>query len=133
MSQDLIADALTRIRNGQRAGHKSVKVRASKPVKCMLEVLSNEGFVERVTETVGEKPAFTEYEVVLKYYAPHEPVISRAVRVSTSGRRVYARFEDLAKVARGLGITIVSTSQGIMSDREARRRKVGGEVLASIS
>ncbi|RIL07994.1 MAG: 30S ribosomal protein S8 [Proteobacteria bacterium] len=134
MSNDLIADCLTRIRNAQRAGHKSVHVRQTKMVARVLEVLKSEGYIESyeiVKERErGESPRIN---VVLKYYTAGEPVISQARRVSKSGRRFYVKGDKLPRIASGLGMTLVSTSQGVLSDREARKRKIGGEVLATIS
>ena len=132
MTTDLIADALTRIRNAQSAHHKSVRVLKSKAAKLALEVLKKEGFVQGYTEKTDEQSPFGGYEVALKYYSSGEPLISQARRVSKPGKRVYTAAEDLPKVFSGLGISIVSTSQGVMSDREARKRGIGGEVWASV-
>lgn len=133
MSNDLVADLLTRIRNSQRAGHRSVRVRTSKLVESILSVLKTEGFIESFDKKVAlENENHTEFDVYLKYYETGEPVIGIANRVSKSGRRMYAGADDLPKVRSGLGISILSTSSGVMSDREARKKKVGGEVLAVI-
>jgi small subunit ribosomal protein S8 len=133
MVTDTIADCLTRIRNSQRAGHKSAKVMFTKQVKAILEVLTSEGFVEGFEARKGETIKENCYEVFLKYFSPGEPQITLIRRVSKPGRRVYQRCEDLQKVRAGLGINLVSTSQGVMSDREARRRKLGGELLAQVA
>ena len=133
MVTDSIADCLTRIRNAQRAGHKSVRTGFTSQVKSLLEVLAREGFVEGYELRKGEAAIDSAYEVFLKYYAPGEPLITTLRRVSKPGRRVYQGYEDLGKVRAGLGITVLSTSQGVMSDREARRRKIGGEVLAEVA
>ena len=129
MVTDTIADVLTRIRNGQRAKFKSVTIPASRMTGYVLDVLKEEGFIEGVEKT---EDGFGKYEVGLRYYSSGEPVISVAQRVSKSGRRKYFSNGDVPRVFSGLGISIVSTSQGVMSDREARKRKIGGEVLALI-
>ena len=133
MVTDLIADLLTRIRNAQRAGHKSVKVRSSNVCRSVLDVLVKEGFVEGYQACENVRGQVAHAEVFLKYYRPYEPLISEAKRVSKSGRRSYVGADEIPTVARGLGICIVSTSQGVMSDREARKRKIGGELVAMIS
>ena len=133
MHSDLIADTLTRIRNAQRTGHKSVGVRASKAVKRVLEVLRSEGFIQGFELKKDDaENKFGKYEVGLKYYNMGEPAISLIRRVSKSGRRVYSGVESLPKIFNGLGISIISTSQGVMSDREARKKKIGGEILAHV-
>ncbi len=133
MQSDLIADTLTRIRNAQRAGHKSVAVRNSKAVKRVLEVLRAEGFIQGFDFKKDEaENKFGKFDVQLKYFNMGEPAMSLLRRVSKSGRRVYSGVDDLPKIFNGLGISIVSTSQGVMSDREARKKKIGGEVIAYI-
>lgn len=132
MSNDLIADTLTRIRNAQRIGQRSVHVRSSQTVQRVLEVLKTEGFISGYQTRKDEESKFDNLEVVLKYYSNGEPVIGLARRVSKSGRRVYSAVKKLPRVLNGLGISIVSTSQGMMSDREAKKRKIGGEVVALI-
>lgn len=132
MSNDLVADLLTRIRNAQRAGHKSVKVQVSKFSQQVLSVLKAEGFIDGYETKKAEKESHPSCTVHLKYYDSGEPVIGLAQRVSKSGRRMYAQTTKLPRVQSGLGISIVSTSQGVMSDREAKKRKIGGEVLALI-
>lgn len=133
MVTDTIADCLTRIRNAQRAGHKAARVPFSTQVKALLEVLASEGFVAGFEKRTGSRASETSYEVFLKYYAPGEPLITELSRVSKPGRRVYRGYEELSKVRAGLGISVLSTSEGVMSDREARRRKLGGEVLAQVA
>jgi small subunit ribosomal protein S8 len=133
MVTDTIADLLTRIRNGQRAGHKMVKVSSSKMTKRVLEVLKDEGFIGSFKPSVDAANTFETIDVHLKYYSSGAPVIAAARRISTSGKRIYKSASDLPKIHAGLGISIVSTSQGVMSDREARKRKIGGEVIAQIS
>lgn len=132
-TNDTIADLLTRMRNAQRAGHRSVTVPAFKTGKNVLEVLKREGFIEGYQQKAGAIGNFDGFEVYLKYFRNGEPVMARVQRASTSGQRRYARSDKLPKIANGLGISILSTSQGVMSDREARRKKIGGELLAFIA
>ncbi len=131
MITDPIGDALTRIRNAQAAGHSTVALRASKMIEHLAQVLKSEGFIESFakSETAPGKPTV---DVSLKYYPDGRPMIASSKRISAPGRRTYSGSDSLQKVNRGLGILIISTSQGVMSDREARRLKIGGEVLASI-
>jgi|688.fasta_scaffold693943_1 small subunit ribosomal protein S8 len=133
MSADFIADLLTRIRNAQRVGHRSVRTRHSRVVEQVLSVLRTEGFIDgfQVAPSKVNK-LFKECEVVLRYYETGEPLISVANRYSKSGRRVYRGSDNLPTIRSGLGISIISTSQGIMSDKEAKKRRIGGEVLAII-
>ncbi len=133
MKTDSVADALTRIRNAQRAGHKSVRVLKSSLVAKVLEVLKTEGFIDHVDTKKDAEDKFEEFEVFLKYYSSGQPAMNSLRRISKSGKRVYASTDHMPRVESGLGISIVSTSQGVMSDREARRRKIGGEVLAVVS
>lgn len=127
---DPIGDLLSRIRNGQRAGKSSVIAPASKQRENVLRVLEREGYIrgfERLTVRAG----VDELKIELKYNEG-EPVISQIMRVSTPGRRVYAKIKDLPKVYNGLGIAILSTPRGVMSDTEARQANVGGEVLCQV-
>lgn len=132
MMTDTIADLLTRIRNAQRAGHKIVQVRFSKMNERILVVLQREGFIDGYEAKKADTIAALSYSVFLKYYNSGKPMISLARRVSKPGRRNYAKVRKLPRVHSGLGIAVVSTSQGLMSDREAQRKKIGGEVLALI-
>jgi len=132
MVTDQTSDLLTRIRNAQRVGHKSVRVFFSKQVESVLKVLVSEGFVLGYEEKDSSKPGFKEYEVDLKYFETGEPMMGTAKSVSKPGRRIYLRHDRLPQVHRGLGIAIVSTSQGVMSDRQARNLGIGGEVLALV-
>jgi len=129
MINDYVSDMVTRIRNGQRAGHRLVLVTASKLNKSVLEVLTREGLIEGF-EAAQDERGHNALRVALKYYSSGRPVISRAVRVSRPGCRKYSRTEKLPKVSSGLGISIVSTSRGVLADHEARKLKVGGEVIA---
>jgi small subunit ribosomal protein S8 len=131
MMTDPIADMLTRIRNALQAEKVSVRMGASRQRRAIAQVLKDEGYIEDFRE-VQAKDARPELEIVLKYHAGR-PVIARLERVSTPGRRVYARRGELPHVDGGLGVAIVSTSKGVMSDRAARQAGVGGEVLCIVS
>ncbi len=127
---DPIADMLTRIRNGQAAGKRHVSIPASRQKQAIAEVLLREGFIEaHRLEEEGGKPILS---LTLKYFEG-KPVVEEIRRVSRPGLRVYRAHDDLPKVKGGLGIAIVSTSRGIMVDREARRQGVGGEVLCYVA
>jgi small subunit ribosomal protein S8 len=128
---DPIADMLTRIRNANQMRHETVEIPASNAKKDILNVLVNEGFVTSFAEAKDEndKPVL---KVTLKYTATKERVIKKLVRVSKPGLRVYAEAQDLPRVLNGLGIAIISTSQGVMTDRDARKAGIGGEVLAYV-
>ena len=127
---DPIADMLTRIRNGQKARKVSVSMPASKAKEAIVHVLKDEGYITDY-ETSGEGAERT-LSVELKYFEG-TPVIERLQRVSKPGLRIYRGKDDLPKVLGGLGIVVVSTSAGVMSDREARERGIGGEVLCTVS
>ena len=127
---DPIADMLTRIRNGQKARKVSVSMPASTAKLAVARVLKDEGYITDY-ETSGEG-AQSQLSVELKYFEG-VPVIENVQRVSKPGLRVYRGKEDLPKVLGGLGVAIVSTSAGVMSDREAREKGIGGEVLCVVS
>ena len=129
MINDHISDMITRIRNGQRAGHRSVVVTKAKLNQSVLEVLKREGLIEGF-EHVQAEEGFPGIRVGLKYYSSGRPAIARATRVSRPGCRKYSQAEKLPRVSSGLGIAIVSTSRGVMADHEARKLRVGGEVIA---
>lgn len=127
---DPIADMLTRIRNGQSAKKLSVTMPSSTAKVAVAKVLKEEGYITGFsTEVDGPKSSLT---VELKYYEG-SPVIEKVQRVSKPGLRVYRGKEELPKVLGGLGVAIVSTSAGVMSDREARKKGIGGEVLCVVS
>jgi small subunit ribosomal protein S8 len=130
---DPIADLLTRIRNAQVVRHRSVVVPASKVLEGILRVLQDEGFIGGYERRPHECGVYDELVIRLKYYPNGSPLITTCRRVSKCGRRQYSRADKLSRVKGGLGIFVVSTSQGVMSDREARKRNIGGEVLASVS
>lgn len=127
---DPIADMLTRIRNAQRAEKISVRLPSSRVKRSIAEVLKDEGYIEAFAEqNVGVKPVL---EITLKYHAG-EPVIERLERASKPGLRYYVGKDKLPRVSGGLGIAIVSTSKGIMSERAARQAGLGGEVICIVS
>lgn len=127
---DPIADMLTRIRNAQRADKVTVSMPNSKTKVAIAKVLKDEGYIEGFAESkVDEKPVL---EISLKYFEG-DPVISELKRVSTPGRRQYKGKTELPQVAGGLGIAIISTSKGIMTDRQAREAGVGGEILCYVA
>lgn len=127
---DPIADMLTRIRNALVAKHETVDVPASNMKLAIAEILLNEGYIK--SYTVNDEGVEKMMNIVLKYGPNKQRVITGLKRVSKPGLRVYARKDRLPKVLNGLGIAIISTSKGIMTDREARKEGVGGEVLAYI-
>ena len=127
---DTLGDMLTRIRNGQTTNKKVVDAPASRFRKNVLEVLKREGFIRNFEEK-EMRPGINFFEIELKYYNG-KPVISEIKRVSKTGRRVYSSIKNLQKTYNGLGISILSTPRGVMSDNEAREANVGGEVLCTI-
>jgi small subunit ribosomal protein S8 len=127
---DPLGDMLTRIRNGQRARSSSVVSPASQIRANVLEVLRREGYIRGFTK-IDVRPGVAEFSIELKY-ADGEPVIKEISRVSKPGRRIYSKIADLPKVYNGLGIAILSTPRGVMSDGEARAANVGGEVLCRV-
>lgn len=126
---DPIADFLTRIRNAQAANHETVTAPGSRIKRAIAEILAREGFVERVEE---QKDGHKSSLVVTLKYTGKIGAIRSIRRVSHPGRRTYAKSTELPNVLSGQGIVIVSTSQGLMTNKEARRRKLGGEVLCEI-
>ena len=127
---DVIADMLTRIRNANDAKHESVDVPASKMKKAIAEILLNEGYIKSYTVVEDGKQGII--RIALKYAPGKQKVINGLRRVSRPGLRIYASCEEMPKVLNGLGIAIVSTSKGIMTDKKARALKVGGEVIAFV-
>lgn len=127
---DLISDLAARLRNGQRARLATVSAPASALSEGLLKVLEAEGYIAGYEKKEVRK-GIHELVVTLKYHEG-EPVISKITRVSKPGRRVYSQIESLKRVGNGLGISVLSTSKGIMSDSEARAQKVGGEVLCTV-
>ena len=127
---DPIADLLTRIRNASTSKHETVDVPASKMKKAIVEILNEEGYIKGYQDIEDGKQGVL--RINLKYGPNHEKVISGLKRVSKPGLRFYAGADELPRVLKGLGIAIVSTSKGIMTDKKARELHVGGEVLAFV-
>ena len=127
---DPIADFLTRIRNANMAKHESLEVPASKIKRDIAEILKNEGFVRDVEYIDDDKQGII--RVFLKYGKGNERVISGIRRISKPGLRSYVKADAVPKVLNGLGIAILSTSEGVITDKEARAKKIGGEVIAYI-
>lgn len=127
---DPVADMLTRIRNANDAKHESVEVPASNMKKAIAQILVDEGYVKAFTVTEDGKQGMM--KLTLKYGPNKAKVIQGIKRVSKPGLRVYASSEEMPKVIRGMGIAIVSTSKGVMTDKAARKQNVGGEVLAYV-
>lgn len=127
---DPLGDMLTRIRNGQKAMKSSVHSPSSKLRRGVLEVLKEEGYIRGYSEeNAGE--GFDQLKIELKYFE-NQPVIRRLDRVSKPGRRVYAKIKDLKPINNGLGVVVLSTPKGVLSDGKARELNVGGEVLCNV-
>ena len=127
---DPLGDMLTRIRNGQRVNKSVVSAPSSNLRLNVLDVLKREGYIRDYSER-DVRAGIKEVDIELKYYEG-APVIKEIARVSTPGRRVYSKIKDLTKVYNGLGISVISTPRGVMSDAEARAANVGGEVLCRV-
>ena len=127
---DVIADMLTRIRNASNAKHETVDIPASNMKKAIADILLEEGYIKAVSVVEDGKQGTI--RITLKYEQGKVKAIRGIRRVSKPGLRIYSNCEDMPKVMNGLGITIVSTSKGIMTDKQARREHVGGEVLAFV-
>jgi small subunit ribosomal protein S8 len=129
-TSDPLSDLFTRLRNGMRAGHDRVDVPSSRLKEAVLKVLEQEGFIasfRKVQE--GDRPVL---RVGLKYDHEGEPIVSGLERVSRPGRRIYAKADAIPSVLGGLGVSIVSTSKGIVTDKKARQSRLGGEVLCNV-
>jgi len=129
MVTDPIADMLTRIRNGVQARHETVDIPASKEKTEIARILKSEGFITDYTVSGDLKKTIT---VTLKYSADNQKVISGIKRISKPGLRIYAKADKLPRVLNGLGIAIISTSTGMLTDKEAKAKHVGGEVIAYV-
>lgn len=127
---DSVADMLTRIRNALSAKHETVSVPASNMKKAIAQILLDEGYIRGYKVTEDNKQGVI--TITLKYGANKAPAILGLRRISKPGLRIYTNVEDMPKVMKGLGIAILSTNKGIMTDKEARKANVGGEVLAYI-
>jgi small subunit ribosomal protein S8 len=129
---DPIADMFTRIRNAQALSRKEVRMPFSKMKRELAKILEKEGYLLGYKEVKQQKGPAKDLLVELKYDSKKNPVIKKIVRVSSPGQRIYMKNDQLPKVLQGLGVAIVSTSQGLMSDHMARTRKLGGEVICKI-
>ena len=130
MMTDPIADMLTRLRNGALARHDRVEMPHSRLKQHVAEVLKGEGYVYDVRTSEGEGPKVL--TVVLRYGRDKSSAIDGIKRVSTPGRRVYVRHDRIGKVCSGMGVSILSTSRGVMTDKEAKKQRVGGELLCEV-
>lgn len=132
MMTDPIADMLTRIRNASLARHEKTSMPSSKLKRNVAEILKTEGYITDVRETQTETEGSKELTVFLKYSRERQGVIDGIRRISRPGRRVYVRYDRIPLVLSGLGISILSTSRGVMSDKDARRKKIGGELICEV-
>ncbi len=132
MTSDPISDMLARIRNAALARHESTRVPESRIKKSIAELLKSEGYLADVRSETWGKSNFGSLTLVLKYGKDKRAAFQGIRRVSRPGRRVYVRHDQIPRVLSGLGISILSTSQGLMTDREARRRKFGGELICEV-
>jgi len=130
MVTDPIADLLIRLKNGSQRRHETISVPASKLKRAILEILRKEGYVDSVEE--GAEDGHPVLKVQLRYVGEGEPMITGLQRISKPGRRVYVGSKEIERVRNGIGMSILSTSKGIMTDQESRRNKLGGEVLCSV-
>jgi small subunit ribosomal protein S8 len=130
MMTDPIADMLTRIRNGLQSRHAAVEMPASKLKSAIAEVLKDEGYIKGF-QTTGEGATRT-LKVELRYVDKNEPVLSGLKRISKPGLRVYSAATDIPRVFGGLGVAIISTSRGVMSGAQARKQRVGGEIICHV-
>ena len=130
MVTDPIADMLTRIRNAVAVGHERVSMPSSKMKVGIAKILVEEGFIDRFD--VNEDGHRHELELVLRYGAKRRPAIVGIKRISKPGHRVYRGAADISRVQDGIGVAVVSTSRGLLPDREARRRRLGGEVVCEV-
>ncbi len=128
---DPISDMLTRVRNGQLAQHKQVRAPYSKLKFAIAKIMEKEGYLENVEVTEAANPTFQDLVLTLKY-TDRKPRIREMKRISKPGRRLYAKAAELPRVYSDIGIAIISTPSGVMTNKEARKRKLGGEVLCEI-
>lgn len=130
MVTDPISDLLVRLKNGAQRRHETIAVPASKLKRAILEILTKEGYVDSVED--GVRDGHPVLNVHLRYVDEGRPMITGLERISKPGRRVYVGSRDITKVRNGIGMSILSTSKGIMTDQESRRNKLGGEILCSV-
>ncbi len=132
MLTDPIADMLTRVRNANTAMHDEVRMPSSKQKIALAQILQKEGYIEGYEVSPSPRGVGDVLSIKMKYSADRDRTISGLRRISTPGLRVYRKASDVPRVLGGLGVAVLSTSQGLMTDREARKRKVGGEVLCYV-
>jgi len=132
MLTDPIADMLTRVRNANTAMHDDVRMPSSKQKIALAQILQKEGYIEGYEVSPSPKGVGDLLTIKMKYSADRDRTISGLRRISTPGLRVYRKASDVPRVLGGLGVAVLSTSHGLMTDREARKRKVGGEVLCYV-
>ena len=132
MMTDPIADLLTRIRNAMRAGHDSVEVPSSRVKEALIKVLVAEGYLQDVKKVKPKEGAGELLNVKLRFDKQNRPVITGLKRISRPGRRIYVGIDDITPIRKGLGVNVLSTPKGILVDREAKKAKVGGELICSI-
>ena len=132
MLTDPIADMLTRVRNANTAMHDDVRMPSSKQKIALAQILQKEGYIEGYEVAPSPNGVGDVLTIKMKYSAERDRTISGLRRISTPGLRVYRKASDVPRVLGGLGVAVLSTSQGLMTDREARKRKVGGEVLCYV-
>jgi small subunit ribosomal protein S8 len=130
MMTDPIADMLTRVRNAAAVGHKTVVLPSSKMKESLAEILVSEGYIDRYE--VKDAGAGKQLTLVMRYGDRRSPAITGVTRVSKPGHRIYRGASDIPRVQGGLGVAVVSTSQGLLPDREARRRRLGGEIVCEV-
>ena len=130
MKSDPIADMLTRVRNASRAEHEKVDIPSSKLKVRLAEILKDEGFIKNFRVLEDDKQGVL--RVYLKYGTGNEKMITGLVRVSSPGRRVYVGHTEIPSILGGMGVAVLSTPRGVVTDREARKQKIGGEVLAYV-
>ncbi|MCP9454493.1 MAG: 30S ribosomal protein S8 [Nitrospira sp.] len=130
MLTDPISDLLVRLRNGAQRGHETVVIPASRLKRAILEILKREGYIDGIEVTTSNgHPVFV---VKLRYIAEGRPMITGMVRISKPGCRVYVGSREIPRIKNGVGLSILSTSKGVMTDRESRQQRVGGEVLCAV-
>jgi len=130
MQSDPVSDFLTRLRNAQQAGHRRVDVPASKLKRAMTKILVDKGYVNKYIDITDNKQGVL--RLFLKYDAYGQPVIKKLIRVSKPGLRKYCSADDIPQSYNGLGIVIMSTSDGVLTDKEAKKMKIGGEILCTV-
>ncbi|MDH4096931.1 MAG: 30S ribosomal protein S8 [Nitrospira sp.] len=130
MHTDPISDLLVRLKNGAQRRHETVAVPTSKLKRAILEILKREGYVDGIEDEMRDGHPFL--AVRLRYVGEGQPMITGLQRISKPGRRVYVGSQDIARVRNGIGVSILSTSKGIMTDQDSRKNKLGGEILCSV-